>query len=95
MTADGWYTDVPPQALPQLQRRWVNLALATRTHDLGAYDGPTVLFQDLTDSRATELMWRDAVRNLETHWFDYGVESPHAILRDARLAETMRRALSA
>jgi thioesterase domain-containing protein len=95
MTADGWYEDVRPQDLPRLQRLWVDMALALRTHDLGEYDGPTVLFQDIADSRATELTWRDAVKNLETHWFDYGVESPHAILRDARLAETMRRALTA
>ena len=94
MTADGWYEDVTPQALPHLQRLWVDLALATGAHDFGDYDGPTVLFQDLADSRATELTWRDAVRNLETHWFDYGIESPQAILRDARLADTMRRALT-
>lgn len=94
MTADGWYEDVTPQALPHLQRLWVDLALATKAHDFGAYDGPTVLFQDLADSRATELTWRDAVNNLETHWFDYGIESPQAVLRDARLADTMRRALT-
>jgi hypothetical protein len=91
MCADGWYDDVHPLALPRLQRLWVDLTMA----EVAGYAGPAILLQDLADSRATEMKWRHAAGNLETHWFDYGIESPLAMLRDARLGQTMRRALSA
>lgn len=95
MRADGWYEDVRPDDLPDLQRVWVDTTFAVRAPGLAGYDGPAVLFQDLVASDATELTWRHAVKSLETHWFDHGIESPQAILRDRRLAECMRRALVA
>jgi thioesterase domain-containing protein len=93
---DGWYDDgVRPRDLPRLQLSWADLTLAVRSHKLAPYGGAAVLFQDDVDSPAIEQTWRRAIEDLEIHRLDYGIESPSAVIHDARLAVTMRKALQA
>jgi thioesterase domain-containing protein len=94
--ADGWYHDgVRPWDLPWLQPAWADLTLAVQAYDLADYDGPAILFEDVIDSVASERTWVHAIKDLEIHQFDYGIESPKAVIGDARLAQAMRKALEA
>jgi thioesterase domain-containing protein len=93
---DGWYDDgVSPWDLPWLQLAWADITLAVRAYELVDYDGPAVLFHDAVDSPATERAWRRAIKDLEIHRLDYGVELPRAVIRNPRLAQVMRKALEA
>lgn len=93
---DGWYDDsVRPRDLPRLQLAWAGLASAARRYEIADYDGPVILFQDAVKSGATERTWGRAIGDLQVHLLDYGIESPVGVIRDARLAQTMRKALKA
>jgi thioesterase domain-containing protein len=94
--AGGWYDDrVRPEDLPLWQRVWVELELAVRAYRFARYDGAATLFHDrAATGGVTERALAEAVRDLEIHRPDHGIESPHAVIRDPRLARFMRRALS-
>ena len=92
--ADGWYDDgVTPADLPWLQTAWVDLTLAVRAYEPAGYVGRTLLFTDAMDSPAAEEAWRHATGDPEIHRLDYGLESPIALVRDAQVADVMRKAL--
>jgi thioesterase domain-containing protein len=94
--ADGWYDDgVSPSDLPWLQAAWADIMLAVQAYDLADYHGPALLFEDVIDSVTSQQTWTRAIKDLEIHQFDYGIESPEAVLGDARLAQVMRKALEA
>jgi thioesterase domain-containing protein len=94
--ADGWYDDsVRPWDLPWLQMAAVELALAAREHEPARFDGPVTVIQDTVDSAAGGRRWTDAAADAELHRFDHGIESPLAVLTDARLAPIARKALDA
>jgi hypothetical protein len=91
---DGWYDDdLRPADLPRLQQGWVDLTLAVRSGPPGRYDGPAVLVHDLADPSEVTRTWSEAVPHAEAHALDHGIDSPMAILRDARLATVLRKAL--
>jgi len=89
MRRAGWYSHVGARDLAALQVSFVETELAARDYEPAGYDGPTVLFQDGTDSPA----WRRAIADLESHRLDHELESPTAVIRDAELALVMRKAL--
>jgi thioesterase domain-containing protein len=97
MRAGGWYDDtVEPAELPALQRVWLDLAAAARDYRFAELDVPTVLFHDVMDADgATERALRVAIKDLEIHRLDYGLESPHAVIGDSMVAQAMRKALAA
>jgi thioesterase domain-containing protein len=91
---DGWYDDsVSPRDLPRLQLAWAGLASAVRRYRIADYDGPVILFQDAANPGATERTWGRVIGDLQLHLLDYGIESPVGVVGDARLAQTMRKAL--
>lgn len=93
----GWYDgSVRPADLPQLQQVWAELEGAARAYRFADLDAPALLFHDVMDADgATERALRRAAKDLEIHRLDYGLESPHAVIGDELLAQTMRKALAA
>jgi thioesterase domain-containing protein len=95
LRADGWYDDqLKPADLPRLQMMWAALVLSLHHYEPRPYDGRVVMFQDTVDADQTERNWGPALAEVESHWFDYGVDSPRPILSDARVAEVIRRELA-
>ncbi|WP_370373382.1 thioesterase domain-containing protein [Catenulispora sp. GP43] len=94
MRAAGWLDDtVLPEDLPRLQRLRSTIAPAAFGYTYPPYDGPGLLVTGSREPHAAERSWTCAGQPLEAHHLDYGLECPLPVLRDSRLAETMRKVL--
>jgi thioesterase domain-containing protein/aryl carrier-like protein len=93
---DGWYDDgVHPWDLPWLQLAWADFTLAVRSYDPAEYDGPAMVFEDTVDSHDAQRPWLRAAKDAWIYRLDHGLESPTALIRDAQVAQAMRKALEA
>ena len=74
---------------------WARLESAARDYEPAPYDGPALLIQDAAQARRAGQIWGSVLGDLEIHLVDYGTEAPDGLLRDARVAQAVRKALEA
>lgn len=90
---DAWYEGVAARDLPGLLAAWARLECAARFYEPAPYDGPALLVQDAAQARRAGQSWGCALGDLQVHLADYGTEAPDGLLRDARVAQAVRKAL--
>jgi hypothetical protein len=92
---DGWYDGVAARDLPGVLAAWARLESAARDYEPVPYDGPALLIQDAAQARRAGQIWGSVLGDVEVHLVDYGTEAPDGLLRDARVAQAVRKALEA
>ncbi|MFD0823011.1 hypothetical protein ACFQ0D_32865, partial [Micromonospora zhanjiangensis] len=95
MRAAGWYDrELSPADVARAQLAWAEFAGELPGYRPGGYDGPAVLCVDGLDATAVAESWRAAIPDARIHLSGYGVESPAAVLADARLDALLRQRLN-
>lgn len=95
LRSEDWIEEsVAPAELPRLQLVWSALAFSLHHYVSRPYDGPVVAFQDRDTAGPMARNWAPVLPRLDTHWFEYGVESALPVLRDPRVAAVIRERLA-
>lgn len=97
MREAGWLDDAArPDDLPHLLKLRSSLAPAVFGYSYPPYTGPGVLFADSPEPHPAEQTWtRAGTASVDVVRLDFRLESPLPVLRDKRLADTMRKVLDA